>query len=190
MLKRLSTTLLLCWPVFVWSQLLLPELQSTMEEIPCPYDSTITVTQSTRYQFYHTQDDSYTGAIDSSFCANFTLDPTSNRYYLDLSNIDLTRPLFMGIDFPVGEFPLEPYQNYLFTPNVWLDDASLTVEDSCTGAFCSGLFVEYDFFDQVSEQFGTRLQSISSNDDYPETEGSCFFTDRFVSHELRRLVFK
>lgn len=167
-----------------------PYIQQTFESRPCPYNDSATVIQSGIYQFYRTVDDTYTGEIDSSWCADFQL--SGSEFMLDLDELGEGRALFVRIDFEEGEGPeLLPYRRYSINQNMWLDNAELR-NDSCSGEFCSGFFIEYDFFDELTTTAGNRSLGFDLGEaEYPEAlQETCFFSERFALQRLRSLTMK
>lgn len=169
-----------------------PSIQSTIAQIQCPYDNGTTVNQSTVYEFYRTVDDTYEGEIDSSWCADFQQDGIN--YVLDLSDFDSSRALFVTIRFPEDQGPIiQPYFQHEIQQSMWLDDASVAAEDdSCSGEFCNGIFLEYDFHDEVTNIDSNRFIAYElAGSVYLEEVGpTCFFSERFNEQRLRSLTLK
>ncbi len=171
------------------------------ETVPCPYDSTASITRPVGWIVYQTLDGNWDGPVDSSRCiSGFKAASPQAGCNIPLDQIDLARPVFIRADLdaypPDWMFQPDALYNAFFCSNIMPYDVDWTSGTNCAQGLCSGLFIGIAVPDTNGVPGGnTRLHTgvadLTGNwPSFCNGTSTCFPTERFQEQSLAFLVAK
>ncbi len=163
---------------------------NTIEERPCPYDSTVSVTLPADWELYQTLNGEWDGPRDSSLCLTGYMDGSS--YKINPDQINTEFPLFLRCLFTEeNKILLSKDWVYELRGDAYLSSYSLF--PGCdTSTFCSNLITGIQVPDESGDSTTMRIHKAPW--DLNNYSGNYFFyclpTEYFEENYLRELIFE
>jgi hypothetical protein len=175
------------------AQLFLPNFLGATYNGPCPFDSTVTITQIKGWTVYQTTNGRWSGPIDSSRCISVRKpNPWSTGFVVDLAQINPQQPLFVRAR--LDSFPsldtLTPDMPYVIRVQYAAQPTSVKLKkgSNCPDDLCSGMLIGIAIPDENGVPgAATRYQTGLEKEGFIQ---DCFPAERFEGQRIREAVLK
>lgn len=157
-----------------------------VEEINCPYDSSIKIYKADNWLAYQTKNDLWDGEIDSSICISFVI--TGEE--IDLTTIDPKRPFFIKRELdPLTKLELSP--NATYTAQLWFNSAqNLNLNLDCEDDICSGVIITTQYPNEQNDGFESKYHIESFVPQDVCAIFDCFVTQNMDNQFVSEIVLK
>jgi hypothetical protein len=163
----------------------------TAQEIPCPFDPTVTIKTYDGWEVYQTVDNTWNGVRDSAYCISLAYTQGNSTFAgIDLDETDRTRPVFIhALLDSATAIQLEQNTQYGVNIGAYLG-VGFDVSDTCPDGFCTGISAGVRIPDEWSPGFDMRWYTSGYEQD--EWGGMplslCVPTEKFEQNDLREVI--
>lgn len=164
-----------------------------LETRACSWDASQQLELLQDWEIYQTLDGTWNGPVDSSIC--ISVRPGTRGTFIDLDQVDITRPLFVKSSLTGENKPLlksnwiyEMSSSFKYSENVYPN-----ILDTCKNGLCSGQIFGIQIPDSTGQGFQMRNYMESSalwNNSNIGWNSTCFTTEYFEENYLRRYIMK